>query len=406
MAGQKTISSTYQEPITPSFVVDCHITGTVSPDIIGNGTIAGTYNGKFYRNFPVLGWQVLNKIGTPDIPPGTSGRLIENIEYDPVTNKYWWVMHDLNQPAYYCNLAYADTITGPWTILETGISQGAVPHLKKFGNVWYLYFSYGGDIYVSTSFTVVGPYSTPGILVLSKGNPGQWDAGLIGECFVFEYNGGYAMLYMGQDLPAGEPTGLEKVGLATCATPNGTFIKSPNNPIISGNSEPGHWNSGYDRAADPYAFQLDPASGIWYIGVTACVTNKSSWTVGFYQTTDFINFSEVSISNPFIIHGILLDAWDHASVLRGAAIKVGNQWYLPYTGQSSYTGLFAGGLATFNLTGSNYLLWWNGVNAWYISLVKGTPGPAYWIRYNPSHLGNYAPQGTAKGTATVSAGPG
>lgn len=46
-------------------------------------------------------------------------------------------------------------------------------------------------------------------------------------------------------------------------------------------------------------------------------------------------------------------------------------------------------------------LWWDGTDTWYLSVVPGTPGGAYWIRNDPSIVGDYTPQGTATGTATV-----
>jgi len=367
------------------------ITGTVKPDILSSTiTVGGTYNNQSYFVCPVVGWQIIN--ATSPIISGTNGYLLENIEYDSVTGKYWAILSHI----FDAELWYADTIDGTWTLYGT-TGTGLAPCLKKFGNKWYIYYRYNYDVYVKSSSTINGTYSSAR-KVLSRGSSGSWDWGRTDEPYVFEYNNGYMMLYMGGDDPHFGSTEYEKTGWAWCSTPNGNFVKYENNPVLSGSSTPGYWNSGYDRAADPYAFQLDPNSNVWYVGVTACKFGKCGWKVGYFSTTDFITFTPVSTLNPLLAHDGPIDKWDGGAVLRGAAIKVGDNWYISYTGCGLYNS-YCGGLATFNVSNPFYI-WWDGVDTWNISSTLGTQGTAYWTRTNDSPYGAYTARGTATGTAT------
>jgi hypothetical protein len=50
MAGQKTISATYKETVTPP-AADYHVTGTLSPDATGDYFYGGMYGGlPYYKN--------------------------------------------------------------------------------------------------------------------------------------------------------------------------------------------------------------------------------------------------------------------------------------------------------------------------------------------------------------------
>lgn len=51
-----------------------------------------------------------------------------------------------------------------------------------------------------------------------------------------------------------------------------------------------------------------------------------------------------------------------------------------------------------------FFIWYNGAGKWYISVVLGTPGTAYWDRTSFSMFGNYTARGTATGQAAVAEG--
>jgi hypothetical protein len=48
-----------------------------------------------------------------------------------------------------------------------------------------------------------------------------------------------------------------------------------------------------------------------------------------------------------------------------------------------------------------WYLWWDGISSWFISLFIGVAGDCYWQRTDPDINGDYVPEGTASGTATV-----
>lgn len=56
---------------------------------------------------------------------------------------------------------------------------------------------------------------------------------------------------------------------------------------------------------------------------------------------------------------------------------------------------------SFEKEGGGWFIWWNGVNSWIISTVRGLGGVAYWTRTNPSEKGTYTPTPPATGIATV-----
>lgn len=366
--------------------------GTIKPDILGTGTVSDTYNGKSSFAFSVLGWQIINDT-IPDINDGTT-KLMENIEYDSVSNKYWWI-------ASAGLLWQADTMTGTWTYdSQINVNAGA-PCLKEFGSKWYNYYTKTDyNIYVQECNTVNGTYVNE-LLVLSKGAAwGDFDYGRADECYVVEANDGYIMVYMGGQDPNFGANEYEKTGVAWCATPNGTFIKLNGGlPVLSGNAVAGQWNSGMDRAADPYAFQLDANSSTWYVGTTACITGKSLWTIGYFQTTDFITYTAVSTLNPLFAHGAS-GTWDDYQTLRGAVTKVGDVYYVSYAANASIADPYKGGIAILNINPTWYC-WYDGAGVWNISTVKGTQGAAYWSLTSIYPNGTYTAGGTASGTLTV-----
>jgi hypothetical protein len=74
----------------------------------------------------------------------------------------------------------------------------------------------------------------------------------------------------------------------------------------------------------------------------------------------------------------------------------------PNINQNYYAEATYNGKSYYTRIDALFFLWWDGIDSWYISSVKGTPGTAYWKRTDPDTIGEYAPAGTATGTATVS----
>jgi len=253
-----------------------------------------------------------------------SGSILpENFEYDPDTGLYWLVLTDRSTSPWSIILAYSSDLEN-WTIDSSFRLQGSTnydaPCLKKFGDYWYIYYEHDNEIYVRWSTTVNGTYSDE-VKVLSKGATGEWDAGRVGEPYVF-YNpndGKYYLFYMGMP----ESLDKESIGYATADTPNGTFVKWSGNPL------PRFYFTRGDDNADPFVFEKD---GVFYIGITASMTSGITLPceIGFYKTTDFQHF-EPCAGQPALERGG--NQWDGGAgieVLRGAVTKVGNDYYLVY----------------------------------------------------------------------------
>ena len=373
-----------------------NITGTVKPDILGSGVIGGTYNDKPYYTFNVLGWQIINAASYS--LPANANYSVENIEYDSVSGKYWWAIKNIYNGGVY--LASASSLDGEW-IVGSVIASGDAPCLKKFGNKWYLYYDSGYEIYYRDADNVDGPYSARQGPLITKGTYPAWDSGRCSESYVFEHDGTYYLFYMGGNDPNMGAGWLEQVGYATASSPTGPFTKqsgtgaSPS-PGLSGGDG---WNNGDVKAADPYVFQLDPNTNVWYVGITGCVSGKTSYRVGYYQTTDFTTFTEVSTLNPLLTVGTT-GAWDSWHVYRGGPpIEVGGQLYIPYQGYK-IGAIFSGGLATLNVNPTWYN-WYDGAGTWNISTELGVQGSAYWTLTSNIHTGAYTAAGMASGTATV-----
>lgn len=70
------------------------------------------------------------------------------------------------------------------------------------------------------------------------------------------------------------------------------------------------------------------------------------------------------------------------------------------TGDYDINGGF-NGKASYKRRIAGYHMWWDNVDSWYISVLLGTPGTAYWKRTNASPVGSFTHGGTATGDATV-----
>lgn len=59
------------------------------------------------------------------------------------------------------------------------------------------------------------------------------------------------------------------------------------------------------------------------------------------------------------------------------------------------------GETAYRNAGSTWWIWWDGGQYWHISTAKGSDGAAYWTSPDLDLVDDYAPGGTATGTATV-----
>jgi hypothetical protein len=145
------------------------------------------------------------------------------------------------------------------------------------------------------------------------------------------------MFYMGEDID----TKTELCGYATSLTATGPFTKYRGNPVLKGCS--GNWDTGEDRAADPFVIIRDEWA---YVGVTGTSDNKRNGDIGLFATRDFKTFIPLQ-SNPVLPKG-KGDTWDQGGVLRGAVFLDRNgNYHLAYSGYRKY-GQAAMGIADFS----------------------------------------------------------
>jgi len=60
---------------------------------------------------------------------------------------------------------------------------------------------------------------------------------------------------------------------------------------------------------------------------------------------------------------------------------------------------------SYEIVGTGWYIWWDGVDTWNISTLRGTQGTAYWTHALPGIEGAYTAGGTATGEATVTVIP-
>jgi hypothetical protein len=403
MGGQHGISNTNFQSEIP-FVPDCHIEGTVSPDVLSSGIIFGSYNGRQYRKFSPLGWQILNASS----PAITSANYSAGSDwyYDSETGIYWWPLLCQDDGAFY--LAYATDPSGVWTIEKMrrdggGGFGGARPCLKKFGSTFYIYYWANLKIVCRSCSTPNGIYldSTFKTCLEPLGG-GQivWDSVSVCEPFVFYKDPYYYLFYMGYNDTLGAVTCFEKTGYATCLTPDGAFSRYPGNPVLSGATGP--WDSGNVRAADPVVWNIGSRCFI-AVASNAFMFDAPVYT-GIFYTDDFVNFYNLSTLNPLLNVGSP-GQWDCDGAWRTAPPLLYNGiLYFPYQGEhvGATPWLTVGlGIQTIN---PNWFLWWDGIDSWILSPVLGVTGTCYWKLTSYNFLGTYSPFGTAFGSAVLLSG--
>lgn len=255
------------------------------------------------------------------------GYVAENIVYDEVTNRYWWIFSDRND--FGIRLA-SSTNLEKWDIEKECIigANADSACLKKFGDIWYIYYGkYDtldpscsiANIYMTKSSFVNRNYSYP-ILVLKVGNEeGDWDGLRVSEPDVICVNGAYLLFYMGEDTDK-----IERVGYAISDNPEGNFVKYRDNPVLVGSSDSENkWNSGKDKAADPFILPIYDGYLIQY---TACSKDKKNWTIGWAFTKDFFEFK--SMESPILVNRKVIS---EGAVVRGGIIKIGKKYIMSFS---------------------------------------------------------------------------
>jgi len=70
------------------------------------------------------------------------------------------------------------------------------------------------------------------------------------------------------------------------------------------------------------------------------------------------------------------------------------------TGTYNPIGLY-NGEASYEIEATGWYIWWDGIDTWHISTLRGTVGTNYWSLTAPGIEGVYTPTLPATGDATV-----
>ena len=275
------------------------------------------------------------------------------------TSKFWWCIRSLDPGTEAIRLAYSTAITGPW-IVDAGDpcvcigGDGGI--LKKFGNKWYIYYAGSGNgavIYRADSNDVNGPYVNT-TTILTPDSVGTWARGRVAEPDVVyrPRTNDYLMAFMGGDYsdPCADANAnwIEYGGFATSPEPNSVWTMWPGNPVIKG----GHtYDAGEVKGADPILFQLDPCSGIWYLGVTITASAKTTYKIAYFYSTDIndLNTWTPLHGNPII--STSTGGYAANGAYRGGApVDVGGVWYVPVQGTTNAQWRVCGGIGTLTST--------------------------------------------------------
>jgi hypothetical protein len=145
-----------------------------------------------------------------------------------------------------------------------------------------------------------------------------------------------------------------------------------------------------------YSVWWNPA-GYWQISSAPGVTDAGWWKKVAFPT---------SIAGNYIHQGTATGD----PVLTVASYPVGSPPMTSYdvtgtlspdeTGNFVQEGTYGGQNYYRHLT-KDWYLWWNELGAWMISHVMGEAGTSYWYRESETIEGEYTPQGSATGVATV-----
>lgn len=162
----------------------------------------------------------------------------ENIQYDPVTTKYWMIYSNVTDGE--IDMAYADTIDGAWTVdadnpVIPALSYSCHLQYVTATGKWYIFIFGVGGMHLWKSDTVNGTYTDLGVII-AGGAAGKFDYVRVTEPYVYqEDDGTWTCFYMG-DSNGGNIRPQETVGFATTATSDieGTWTKANSgNPVVT-----------------------------------------------------------------------------------------------------------------------------------------------------------------------------
>ena len=163
---------------------------------------------------------------------------------------------------------------------------------------------------------------------------GMWDAYTVEAPYVIRENRQYKMWYWG-----GAAFPATSIGYAT--SPDGvTWTKPVGNPVLSAGTSA--WEAG--SVGLPCVMAVPGGYRMWYAGATTSM-QYGPLCIGLATSADGISWQKDTTHNP-ILHPGNAGSWDDSYVSTPRVVRLGNLYFMWYTGAGTWMGEYRGGLAT------------------------------------------------------------
>ena len=258
---------------------------------------------------------------------------IQCIGYATSTDGITWIKYD--DPTTTDSLfAESDPILNPGEPGEWDSQQVSSPSVIRIDTTYHMWYR-GKDNTIGNGPASIGhAMSNDGISwekdtlhnpVLTPGPAGSWDGGWIGYQSVLFDGTIYHLWYAGTGMDA-----HVRIGHATAPHPDSTWMKDPDNPVLSFGA-PGSWD--YPRVDGPSVVYDGNIFHMWYSG-----GDLFTWSIGYATSPDGSNWEKDTLNNPVLIQGTA-GSWDDTWVGFCSVIDSANSKYkMWYSGGNTLGG--------------------------------------------------------------------
>ena len=211
--------------------------------------------------------------------------------------------------------------------------DGITP-IQYDGKYWMAFQPSDTEFKIAWASSITGAWTDIGVKI-AIGAGGQWDDTIIYDPSFVKDGDTYYIFYRGKG-------SVYKIGYASASTPDGTWTKSGDNPVLEPTAAT--WDS--DVTKDPVIRKFDSTYYLFYTGSTA----DNSLDKNGYATSDTITGTWTKYgSNPILIgESTKWDVW----VSYPNVFKIGSSFYMDYDGHKSGEPTKKGLATTSSLTGT------------------------------------------------------
>ncbi|MCK5251930.1 MAG: hypothetical protein KAQ96_03235, partial [Thermoplasmata archaeon] len=167
------------------------------------------------------------------------------------------------------------------------------PMVLFLGDVWLMY--YIGELYVGQvglALSGNGFDWTPLAQPILRPSSGGFDSWSIIDCYVFLNNNLFMMYYTGMDFNMSRTA----IGYAFSGD-GGTWIRSPNNPVLKASAASSEWDSGFVRS--PHVILTRDQYVMYYLGGKGNDMNGGLTSIGYATSPNGLAFKR-AVDNPVI----------------------------------------------------------------------------------------------------------